>query len=138
MRDLILVGFGEEAEVDLRSPDPGAISLVHQFPFAEEPGEVGGSESFFPGPFRAGDDDGKAGLGETGEEPGAVVVGRTDKRDLAVAVGVRPALRWRKVRDAIVCGLNLDDVARAALFEVGHADVALGAVEIERWDGLLV
>jgi len=42
------------------------------------------------------------------------------------------------VRDQVVGGLDLDDLARAAPLEVGHADVALGTVEIETRNGLLV
>ena len=73
--ELILVGLGEEAEIDLRSPNPLAIGIRLKFPFAIHGFELGRSEGTLPRSPRAGDDDGQASLGEPAEKLAAVIVG---------------------------------------------------------------
>jgi len=136
--ELILIGFGKEAEIDLRSPNALAIGIGLKFAFAIDLIELRWSEGTLPCPLGTGDYDRQAGLGKLCKKLGAVVVGRANERHASVAIGVRPALRGRIMSEAIVGSLDFDDVTRTATFEVGDADIALGAVKIKAGDGLLV
>ncbi len=90
--ELVLIGAGEEAEVDFGAPDGFAVLLLEELALAVEAGEGLGREGSLPGALVAGYGYLEfAGLGELIEGFGAVVVGCADEGDFAVAVLVGPA-----------------------------------------------
>ena len=89
MDELVLIGVGEEAEIDARAPDGVAVVVAEELAVAEDGPEGFGVEGADPGTGVAGDGDVEAALApETGEGLGAVVVGSADEGDVAIAVGV--------------------------------------------------
>ncbi len=70
-------------------------------------------------------------LPEAREELRAVVVGRADEGDAAVAILVAPASGRRKVDGGLVGGLDLEDVAGSVVAVLDDILVALDDVEVE-------
>src|SRR5206468_4168939 len=129
--ELVLIGVGEEAEIDARAPDGVAVVIAVELAVAKGGCKDVGLHSAAPELRRAGDCYGEAAVApEAAEGLGAVVVGRADEGDLTVAVGVGPAGRRRIVQRRLVGGLDFDDVARASGGVVEDVLIALDDVEI--------
>src|SRR5439155_23855261 len=90
--ELVLIGVGEEAQVDARTPDGVAILVAVELAVAEGSFEDVRLHGAAPELRRAGDCYGEAAVApEAAERLGAIVIGRADEGDLTVAVGVGPA-----------------------------------------------
>src|SRR5882757_7823649 len=99
MDELVLVGVGEKAEVDARSPDGVAIVVAVELTVAEGGCKDVGLHGAAPKLRGTRDGYGEAAFApETAEGLGAVVVRGADEGDLAVAVGVGPAGGWGVVQ----------------------------------------
>jgi hypothetical protein len=111
MYKLILIGVSNEAEIDLRSPDSLAILLLVEFPLPVESSEDLRSKSLLPVVLAPRNGYGKLAR-KTAKGLGAVVIRRTNKGDLTVAITIRPPRRRRKVKSRLIRSLDLDDVPR--------------------------
>ena len=78
------------------------------------------------------------GTPQSREEAAAVIVGRTDEGDAAVAPGIAPASVWRIVHGGLVAGANANRLASACALVVAETDVALHAGQIELGNGATV
>src|ERR1700761_6050724 len=114
VHELVVVGVGEEAEIDLRTPDAFAVGVAKELAVAAvDCGSGFGAERLLPDKTAVDNDGETEFLPEASQKLCAVVVGRADEGDATVAVFVAPAGGRRKVDSWLVGGLNLEDVASA-------------------------
>ena len=139
VHELVLIGVGEEAEIDAGAPDGVAIVVVVELAVAEDGLKCFGLEGSGPGTDVSVDIDGEAAVApETGEGFGTVVIGGTDEGDVAIAVGIGPIFGSGEVQGRLVGSLDFDDIACAAGGVIEDVLVALGDVQIVMGDGFHV
>src|SRR5580698_2217015 len=136
---LVMVGVREEAEINFRVPDAFAVGIAKELTVSaiDSCGSLG-AESLLPDEA-AVDDNGQAEfLPKASKEVRAVVVGRSDEGNTAIAVLVAPTRGRRKVDGWLVGRLNLEDVAGAMLPVLDDILVPLHDVEVEVSEAFLV